>query len=203
MRRFLVISHTAPPDGQWDLNDLAGASGRADVLCRAVSTALFLSHGIRADTEILMVFAADATRPRALRIRGASIQRLSPDERSLAGRLRQALRAGADLEDPWWEEVDAGLEVAPFTLDEVLSEIPDPVVLLEPDGEAIESADLPADAVYALSDHLPFSGVELAHLARRASMRVSLGPQWYHGHAVIAVVQQRLDRLAQEPPAIR
>lgn len=199
MRRFVVVSHTARADGDWDLNDLAGACGRADVLCRAVSTALFLSHGIRADTDVILVFVADAARPRAVRIEGAAIQRLSPDERSLAGRIRQALRAGADLEDPWWEEVDAGLQVAPFTLAEVLDDLGDSLlVLLDPEGEALEGPALEGvagDAVYALSDHQPFTAEEAALLAGRARLRLSLGPHWYHGHAVVAVVQHRLDRI--------
>ncbi len=202
MRRFLIVSHTAPPSGDWDLNDLAGASGRADVVCRAVSTALFLSHGIRADTQVIMVFAADPAMPRAVRVDGSAIQRLSPDERSLAGRIRQALRAGADLQDPWWEEVDAGLHVAPFTLTEVLDDVAQaPLVLLDPEGTAIEEARLPVDATYALSDHQPFPPAELDVLDERAQLRISLGSPWYHGHAVVAVVQHRMDRV--QPSNVR
>ncbi len=53
-RRFAIIGHLAPSSGKLNLNDLAGGSGRMDVLVRAVNAALFVSHGIRRDTDITL-----------------------------------------------------------------------------------------------------------------------------------------------------
>ena len=51
-RHFAIIGHDAPGTGELLLNNLAGGSGRVDVLARAVNTALFISHGIRTDSTI-------------------------------------------------------------------------------------------------------------------------------------------------------
>ncbi len=92
MRRFLFVAHTTPPDGNWGLDDLPGSAGRVDVLCRAVQSTLFLSHDLRRDTDVYLAFTADPERPVCIRFEGARVQRLNPDERSTAARIRSALR---------------------------------------------------------------------------------------------------------------
>ncbi|MHB8634091.1 MAG: tRNA (pseudouridine(54)-N(1))-methyltransferase TrmY, partial [Thermoplasmatota archaeon] len=56
VRRFVCVSHTGDASGQWHLNDLAAGAGRVDVLCRNVQAAFFLSHGLREDVEVYLVF---------------------------------------------------------------------------------------------------------------------------------------------------
>ena len=125
-RTFLTVSHTVPTDGAWGLDDLAGGAGRVDVLCRNVQAALCWSHDLRADTDIVLVFA-DPDRPTAVRIRGAHVRHLNPDERSTAARIRNALKARP--EDAWWEDVEPGIQVAPFTLTETLEDLDGTVVV--------------------------------------------------------------------------
>ncbi len=183
MRRFLIVSHTVPADGQWGLDDLAGGAGRVDVLCRAINCALFTSHGIR-DAEIYLHFQ---TGPAAIRIEGSKVNQLNPDERSTAARIRHALRAMH--EDPWWEEVESGISVAPYGLEELLQEV-GPFAVLDAAGVAAESG-IP-DATLVLSDHQPFTEAEQALLTDAA--RISLGATWVHGHQAITIVHYLLDR---------
>lgn len=198
MRTFVILSHTVPTDGAWGLDDLAGEAGRVDVLCRAVTSALMLSHGIREDTDVVLVFAADAE-PVAVRIRGASVQHLNPDERSTAARIRDALRHAHP--DPWWETVGPGLEVAPFGLDDVLDGLDAPVVWLDREGRDAAAEPLPDPAVWVLSDHRPFTDVETRSIADRAAHTVGLGGTWYHGHHVVGIVHYLLDRQGAARPA--
>ena len=53
-RRFAIIGHKAPSSGEILLNDLPGFSGRMDVIARAINATLFLSHGIRNDSQIII-----------------------------------------------------------------------------------------------------------------------------------------------------
>ncbi len=192
MRHFVIVSHTGAADGSWSLDDLCGAAGRVDVLCRALNSAFFLSHGIRDDVVVDLVFT-DPQRPTTVRFTGAA-NRLNPDERSLASRIQKALRARG--EDPWFDPSETGIDVAPFGLDGLALD-PARLVLLDPEGEPLESADLPEDPVFLLSDHQPFTKEEYAALA--AATRVSLGPHWYHGNHVVSCVHWVLDRRLQTP----
>ena len=92
MRRFLILGHKAPVTPEFHLNDLPGAAGRLDVLCRAIGASLFLSHGIRRDTEVMLLLQ-DTVR---MRISGQYVKRLNPDERSTAALIRRALAALQD-----------------------------------------------------------------------------------------------------------
>ncbi len=49
MRQFVIIGHDAPTTPEFSLDDLAGAAGRLDVLCRCVTSAFLLRHAIRED----------------------------------------------------------------------------------------------------------------------------------------------------------
>ncbi len=191
MRHFVLVSHTVDPRGDWGLDDLAGGAGRVDVLCRAVTMALFTSHGIRADTDITLVFTAGAE-PVAVRIRGSEVNQLNPDERSTAARIRNALKHAHP--DPWWNSVESGIEVAPMDLGEVLDDLGAPVVWLDRDGADVMAEPMAHDAAWVLSDHQPFTEAEAQAVARHALYTVSLGGTWYHGHHVIGVVQFLLDR---------
>ena len=53
MRRiFLLIGSRTQKQGKLNLNDLAGATGRLDVLIRGLMAGLLTSHGIRENVEI-------------------------------------------------------------------------------------------------------------------------------------------------------
>jgi tRNA (pseudouridine54-N1)-methyltransferase len=202
MRRFATVSHTGRGDGAWSLDDLAGGAGRVDVLCRNIQSALFLSHGLRGDAESYAVFAA-APPHRTVRFQGGAVQRLHPDERSTAARLQQALQA--DWSVPDWKEVQRGVAVARFGLDGLLADLKGRCtpVLLDPDGTPIESWEPPADPLFLLSDHQPFSAEEYSALDGRGVQRVSLGPHWYHGNHAISVVHWWLDKRSAPDPRNR
>ena len=92
MRRFLILGHKAAIEPDFTLNDLPGAAGRIDVLCRAIGATLFLSHGIRRDVETNLLLQDSVH----VRISGESVKRLNPDERSTAALIKHALKALAD-----------------------------------------------------------------------------------------------------------
>ncbi len=202
MRTFVLVSHTTPPDGQWPLDDLPGAGGRVDVLARAVTAALCTSHGLRADTQVILVFVADPAAPAAIRFDGASIRKLNPDERSTAARIQQALQARHP--DPWWNEVQPGLAAAPYALREVLMDLDGaPLYALDADGTPLGPSAAGADqasigepslATFVLSDHRPFAPDEHDLLDSMVNGTISLGPEWLHGHHCIHILQWWLDR---------
>lgn len=194
MRTFVTVSHTVPPDGDWGLDDLAGAAGRVDLLCRNVQAALHHSHDLRRDARAVLVFAADPATPKTVLVDPSRIRNLHPDERSTAARIRKALRHPCP--DPWFEEVEPGLLVAPLGLAAALSELGGTPVALDRDGTPLEEAAaagaVPPDPVFLLGDHIPLSGEELS--AAPGAPRFSLGPVWLHGNHAITIVHYLLDR---------
>ena len=91
MNRFIVVGHKAVTSGDFKLDDMAGGAGRLDILLRCINSAMFLSHGIRRDTEIILVLQGEPDPPRTIRINGSEVRYLNPDERSTGALVRNAL----------------------------------------------------------------------------------------------------------------
>lgn len=88
----MVLSHNVSQhvsDGYFDVNSLL--VGRIDVLARCINSALWVSNGIRKDTNVfLMLFPHNIT----IEVRGKDVIELNPDERTTALYLQRALLAG-------------------------------------------------------------------------------------------------------------
>ena len=98
-RRFAIIGHRAPSVGNLNLNDLPGSGGRVDVLTRAINSALFVSHGIREDTQIVLHMMGGNGPPRRILFDGSRLGgHLSIEEQDL---LRSTIDDYA-TNVPWW-----------------------------------------------------------------------------------------------------
>jgi tRNA (pseudouridine54-N1)-methyltransferase len=187
MRRFVVLAHKVPTSGEFSLNDLPGTGGRVDVLCRAIGAGLFVSHGMRTDTEITLL-VQNAVQ---IRISGDRVKRLNPDERSTAAILQLALR-GAGAEEA---ETTPGVVASQSSLSQVLDRLyqleAHPVVLHE-QGVPVEEFPLPDNSAFILSDHEDFTEEDESILADVP--RVSLGPAPLHTSQCITIIHYLLDR---------
>ena len=84
-RRFVVIGQKAIASPDFSLLDIAGTSGRIDILLRCLRSALLVSHGLRRDTVVYLVLCGGALAPRVLRVDGRHIRFVRPDERRRTG----------------------------------------------------------------------------------------------------------------------
>ncbi len=195
MRRFLILGHKATIEPDFSLNDLPGAAGRIDVLCRAIGSSLFLSHGIRTDVETNLLLQ-DCIH---VRIYGQYVKRLNPDERSTAALIKHALKALNESPPDGDVRSTPGITIArrslPEVLDRLLEENASPVVLHE-QGEPAETFSFPEDPVFILSDHTEFSDVD--QLALADYPRISLGGRALHTSQAITITHYLLDRLEED-----
>ncbi|WP_058992693.1 tRNA (pseudouridine(54)-N(1))-methyltransferase TrmY [Haloarcula sp. CBA1127] len=191
MRQFVIIGHDAPTTPEFSLDDLAGAAGRLDVLCRCVTSAFFLSHAIREDVRVHLVLSDEYT----VTFEGSDLRRLNPDERSTAALIRKALEEREEAIGHIPVETSPGVSLTrrgfEGTLDDVARR--GTVVKLHEDGDPIVGLAPPSDPVFVLSDHHDFRDEEAALLADRADERVSLGPKALHADHSITVAHNYLD----------
>jgi len=194
MRRFVVVAHLAAVDGNFSLDDLAGAAGRMDVLCRAIGASFFVSHGLRDDVEVTLLLRNQIQ----LRLDGRRLKRLNPDERSTAGLLRRALSEVEDEE----RESTPGIFVSRSTLPQLLDHLrlsDAHPILLDEAGVPFRAASLPAQPAFILSDHLPFADDDLDVLRDLPSL--SLGPRSLHTSQCITITHFLMDQYADNQQA--
>lgn len=206
-RRFAIIGHRAPSKGKLNLNDLSGSCGRIDVLCRAVNSALFLSHGIRENTHITLHLMGGPGMSRRIWFDSRSLRGIRVDERSIAGHISKILQSRAPAIGQW-EEFSQGLWHSPGGISDTLKEWSAEdvdIIHLDADSPTLwaDKSLLPTTfneeivtsgkIGFILSDDQVFTQEEEIIIAKYSSGSRSLGPTWIQGHSAIAFIHQLLD----------
>ena len=195
-RRIVVIGQLARGSADFSLNDLAGTSGRLDVLVRCVRAALLISHGLRRDTTVYLVLLGDPAAPKTLRFEGASARFIRPEERSLATLVQKMLAAGC--EGPGFVTVRPGIAVSHEGLSAVLAELGNATPYVLEEGAAdIRGAPVDLDdAAFFFGDHRGFEGSIRDELAAIGAIPLGLGPVSVHAEDAVTLVVNELDRRA-------
>ena len=201
MRRFVVIGHRAITTPTFKLQDIPGTGGRWDVLLRCISASFVLSHGLRKDTELYLVCLGGEEAPKTLRLQGAHLKHVNPDERSIATLVLKALDTPAPGLS--WNASTPGIAVAARGL----ADLEDIIMggnryLLEEGGVDVASVDLltggPDDAAtFFVGDPDGFTPDEMALIRDKwGAVQVSLGPVGLHADHCIVLLHNWLDRAA-------
>ena len=189
-RRFAIIGNRAPSSGKLNLNDLPGDGGRMDVLARAVNSALFISHGIRKDTQIIVHLMGGGI-PRRVFFDGCDLRGVRPDERSIAGHFKSLMKTPVPPIGHF-TGVSKGIRQSGGDIYQTLREWNMDGVssyVLDARGSIFENIGIPEKCGFVLSDDLDLDlkGVEppLGSL--------SLGKTWLQGHSCISVIHHIID----------
>lgn len=172
-----------------------------DEVARAVSTGFTLSNDLRRDTEMTLLFAgAGPHAARRIRIDGARLRYLNPDERSTAALLKNALVRSLTLDHDI--ESSPGIAVGPIDpaaeLERVLR-LPGAIWLTE-SGTPFRSYE-PAESeiVAVLSDPLDPTAQEQEILENSGVPRLSVGPKALRTSQVVDILHNECDlRLARK-----
>ena len=164
-----------------------------DVLVRAVNAALFVSHGIRRDTDITLHLCGGPGPDRRIWFNGETLSGVRPDERSIAGQIKAILKRPPPPIGVL-DEVTQGIFDMGGGLAETLTEWHDEGIsinVLDAEGEALKTLEGDGNLGFILSDHLPFSEEDNQQIADFG--KISLGEKWLQGHACITIIQHTLD----------
>ncbi|MDD5503372.1 MAG: tRNA (pseudouridine(54)-N(1))-methyltransferase TrmY [Candidatus Thermoplasmatota archaeon] len=193
LRRFVIVGHNATTAGTFSLNDLAGATGRLDVLLRCVNSALFTSHGIRQDTEVRLLLLGQPNAPKTITLKGREIKHLNPDERSTAALLKEALNKPI-----FGNSVGAGpgISVSRAIFKDILADAAkdSKLIALKEDGTDIRAAGLAPPLTFFLSDNRDFSDDELQALKDAGATFISLGPKSLLASHCVVIAHNEIDR---------
>lgn len=199
VRHFAIVGQKARASEDFLLEDFPGTSGRLDVLVRCLRAALLSSHGIRRDVVVYLVLRGGPLAPRVVKVDGATVTFLRPDERSLAVTMKKVLADRADEATREWVTVRPGFSVVRGDFERVLEDVGDATpYVLEMGAEDIRGFDELArrSELFVIGDHLGLPDDVLAELAARGARRVALGPVSVHADDAVTLVTNELDRCA-------
>lgn len=168
-----------------------------DVVVRALMAGLLTSHGLRANTEVVLHLMGGPGPPRRIKFDGAELKGLHADERSIAGTVGKVIATPLPPIGHW-QPITVGITHSGGDLATTMREWKDtPTVILDADAPRLwtENAILPAESLpdaqamnFILSDDQPLEDITGENVIHR-----SLGSQWLQGHMAIAIVHFLLD----------
>jgi tRNA pseudouridine-54 N-methylase len=197
MRSFLYYSRSAPTSGKMIGDDLQKA-GRIDIAIHTVIAAFFLSHKIRTDTTLHMVFAGAPDPSKHLELTPVTegqtgidkIYLSKTDVSTIIKKMLYKYREGEKHQvfPGYWIEKKGFLEVV-----KDLEKAGKNLYILDPHGEDIRTVDIKEDPVFILGDHKGLPQKEYKRL-KEICTPVTVGKKTYFASQTVTIVNNELDR---------
>jgi len=197
MREFIYYSRSAPTAGNAIGEDLAD-SGRIDIAIHTVIAVFFLSHKIRNDARLHLLFAGPPDPVKHLEIHPVTegktgidkIYLAKKDVSSILKKMLYKYREGEKREvfPGFWIEKKNFLQVVKDLYEKGRN-----LYVLDPEGEDIREVNIGEDPVFILGDHKGLPEKELKRLKTMCTP-VTIGKRTYFASQTVAVVNNELDR---------
>jgi tRNA (pseudouridine54-N1)-methyltransferase len=202
MREIIYYSRTAPTAGSYIKEDLQ-ESGRIDIAVHTVIAAFFLSHKIRTDVTLHLIFAGPPDPVKHIEIKPVTEGKTGIDKIYLAKKnvsdvLKKILykfKEGEKREvfPGFWIERKGLLEL----VNDLVKKQKRNIYILDQDGEDVRTAKIKEDPIFILGDHKGLPSKELKRLKTLCNA-VSIGKRTYFASQTVAVIQNEIDRREDE-----
>lgn len=197
MREIIYYSRTAPTSGSYIKEDLQ-ESGRVDIAIHTVIAAFFLSHKIRTDAKLHMIFAGPPTPPRHLEMKPVTEGQTGIDKIYLAKKNVSVVikKMLYKYKEGIKNEVFPGFWIEKKGMLELVKELHEQdrnIYVLDADGEDIRTIEIKENPIFILGDHKGLPDKELKRL-KSMCIPVSIGKRTYFASQTISVVNNELDR---------
>lgn len=197
MREFIYFSNKAVTSGKYISNNLMQA-GRMDIAIHVLINSLFLSHKIRENTKVHLIFNGPPNPPQHLII--------FPDGKISSGKIQLSKKDVANLikkllykSNPnKLTKVEEGYEVEKKSIFKVIDEMVEDnkeIYILDQNGEDIRDVSFNKNKtpVFIIGDHDGFHKKDLKKL-RSIGIPVSVGKNTYFASQVVTIINNELDR---------
>ncbi len=197
MREIIYYSRTAPTAGSYIKEDLQ-ESGRIDIAIHTVIASFFLSHKIRTDMKLHLVFAGPPDPTKHLELMPVTegktgIDKIYISKKNVSAILKKMLYKFREGEK---REVFPGFSIERKGFLELVNDLAKQnrnIYTLDPKGEDIRTVKISPDPIFILGDHRGLPAKELKRL-NKICIPVSIGKRTYFASQTIAIVNNELDR---------
>ena len=189
MRNFVYFSESARTSGNFDVNNLMKA-GRMDIIMHVVINSFFLSHNLRDDVKLHLIFYGQPDPPKHIEIQVKPETNLSKkDIANLIKKILYKYKEGKKTEvlPGCFVEKKSFLGV----MEELLGE-GKKIFILDKRGKDIRNVKIPEESVFVFGDHKGLPKKELKRMKKIASL-ISIGSKTYFASQVITIINNELD----------
>jgi tRNA (pseudouridine54-N1)-methyltransferase len=198
MREFIYYSKTAPTSGAAIKQDLM-KSGRLDIAIHTVIASLFLSHSLRTNTKLHLLFAGPPDPIKHLEFSPKTegltgVDKIYLSKKDISGLIKRMLYK---YKPNTKTEVFPGYSVEKKNLLQLTQELSNQgktLYLLDEKGEDIRKINIEKNPVFILGDHLGLQDKKELRRLKNICTPVTIGPETYFASHTVAIVNNELDR---------
>ena len=157
MRTFVLRARAAPTDSQRLLAGV-GTDAHTEILAHALMNAVFVAQSHRADVVVYIVLESTQDFSRTVRFEANSMHAIGGfDERSLLGKIAQALDASRGMGKEESRPVDSGVIVRTVSFERLVQELAadHQLFVMERKGTPIREQTFEGSPCFLLTDHIP------------------------------------------------
>lgn len=189
MRHFIYFSEKARTSGNFKTTELMKA-GRMDIVIHVIINVFFLSHRLRDDVKLHLIFYGQPDPPKHIEIQVKP--ELEMSKKDVAGLIKKILykyKEGRKTEvlPGCFVEKKSFLKV----VEELMAEGKE-IFILDKKGEDLRKVKIHKDPVFILGDHEGLPKKELKRLKKMVK-GVSVDPGVYFASQVVTIVNNELD----------
>lgn len=197
MREFIYYSRTAPTSGSYIKEDLEKA-GRLDIAIHSVIAAFFLSHKMRDDVKLHLIFTGMPDPPKHLELKPilegeTGVDKIYLSKKNVSGVIKKMLYKYKEGEK---KEIFPGYWIEKKGFLEIIKELHSQgrqIFVMDPDGEDIRKVKMEKDPIFIIGDHRGLPGKEYKRL-KDLCIPISIGKRTYFASHTIAVINNEVDR---------
>jgi tRNA (pseudouridine54-N1)-methyltransferase len=196
VREFIYYSEKARTSGNFG-DDLMKA-GRMDIACQIVIMAFFISHKLRQNVKLHLIFNGPPDAPKHIEMfPGKALGEDSEHDiskKDVAGLIKKLLykyRPGIN------NEVMKGYFIEKKGIIDLVNKMLDSgkeVFILDRKGEDVRKIEIGKNPVFILGDHDGIPKQELKRLKKLDIKKISVGDEMYFASQTLTIVQNELDR---------
>ena len=204
VREFIYYSKNAVTSGGKIGDDLMKA-GRLDIACQIIIHSFFVSHHMRPDVKLHLIFDGAPTPPRHLELfpgqsnennLGDIKNKIDISKKDIAGLIKRMLYK---YKEGVKKEVAVGYWIEKKSFSNLVNEFVEQekeVFVLDKRGEDIRNIKIPENTVFVLGDQDGIPKQEVKKLKRLGIelKKVSVGPYMLFASQTMTILQNELDR---------
>lgn len=193
MRSFILLALKGRTSPDFSLDKLP-ESGRLDLVCRTISSTIWISNDLRRDTNIHVVMTGPKNPPKTISFYGAELKGIEPDERTIAKKIQEALKCGLNLALNEEKEVSPGVKVSKKGFETVVKETQGQIIYLHKEGKDIRKFKFEKNTTFVIGDYIGLPKKTEVFLDRLNAERINLGPTMLFASHCPIIVHNELDR---------
>jgi tRNA (pseudouridine54-N1)-methyltransferase len=197
MREFIYYSSTAPTSGSKIKQDLM-KSGRIDIAIHTVIASFFLSHSIRKDTTLHLVFGGQPDPTKHLTLKPQTegktgVDKIYLSKKDVSGLIKRMLYKYRPNQNA---QVFPGYYIEKKSLSELIKELSKKgrsLYILDERGEDIRKAKIEKNPVFILGDHQGLTDKKALKRLKTLATPISIGKKTYFASQTVTIVHNELD----------